>query len=48
MVYNKVQGATETGTVMLHDTSSPYFKKCHLYVGLTRATEGTNVFVARQ
>jgi len=30
MVYNKVQGATESGTVMLHDTGSPYFKKCHL------------------
>ena len=48
MVYNKVQGCTETGTVMLHDTSSPYFKKCHLYVGLSRATEGSNVFVARE
>ena len=47
MVFNRVQGATETGTVMLHDTSSPYFKKCHLYVGLSRATEGSNVFVAR-
>ena len=47
MVYNKVQGATETGTVMLHDTGSPYFKKCHLYVGLSRSTDGSHVFVAR-
>ena len=46
MVYNKVQGATENGTVMLHDTGSPYFKRCHLYVGLSRTTNGGNVFVA--
>ena len=48
MVYNKVQGATESGTVMLHDTSSRYFKKCHLYVGLSRATSGSNVFVSHE
>ena len=47
MVYNKTQGATETGTVVLHDTSSPYFKKCHLYVGLSRVTDGTRVSIAR-
>ena len=47
MVYNKVQGATESGTVMLHDTSSKYFKKCHLYVGLSRVTAGGNAFIAR-
>ena len=46
MVYNKVQGSTEEGTVMLHGTSSPYFRKCHLYVGLSRVTAGSNVFVA--
>ena len=45
MVYNKVQGATESGTVMLHDTGSKYFKRCHLYVGLSRVTDGANVFV---
>ena len=46
MVYNKVQGSTEAGTVMLHGCSSPYFRKCHLYVGLSRVTAGKNVFVA--
>ena len=46
MVYNKVQGSTEEGTVLLHGCSSPYFKKCHLYVGLSRVTAGANVFVA--
>lgn len=46
MVYNKVQGATESGTVMLRDTGSKYFKRCHLYVGLSRVTGGANVFIA--
>ena len=47
LVYNKVQGSTESGTVMLHDLGSKYFKRCHLYVGLSRVTDGGNVFVAR-
>ena len=47
MVYNKVQGSTESGTVILHDTSSKYFKRCHLYVGLSRVTDGGNVFIAK-
>ena len=46
MVYDKVQGSTEEGTVMLHGCSSPYFRKCHLYVGLSRVTAGSNVFVS--
>ena len=46
MVYNKVQGSTEAGTVMLHGCGSPYFRKCHLYVGLSRVTSGSNVFVS--
>ena len=46
MVYNKVQGSTEEGAVMLHGCSSPYFRKCHLYVGLSRVMAGSNVFVA--
>ena len=46
MVYNKVQGATENGTISLHDTSSKYFRREHLYVGLSRTTAGSNVFVA--
>ena len=47
MVYNKVQGCTESGTVMLHDMESKYLRRCHLYVGLSRTTSGSNVFVAR-
>ena len=46
MVYNKVQGATEQGSVMLHDTSSKYFRKSHLYVGLSRVIDGLLVHVA--
>ena len=47
MVYNKVQGCAESGTVLLHDMESKYLRRCHLYVGLSRATSGSNVFVAR-
>jgi len=47
MVYNKVQGATESGSILLHNTTSPYFKIHHLYVGISRATNGSNVFIAR-
>jgi len=47
MVYNKVQGSTESGTVILHDMGSKYFKRCHLYVGLSRVTDGGNVFIAK-
>ena len=46
MVYNKVQGSTEKGSVMLHDTSSKYFRKSHLYVGLSRVIDGSLVHVA--
>ncbi len=45
MVYNKVQGATESGTVMLHDMGSKHFRRCHLYVGLSRVTAGEHLFV---
>ena len=47
MVYPKVQGCTESGTVCLHDTDSKYFRRHHLYVGLSRCTVGSNVFIAR-
>ena len=46
MVYNKVQGSTMEGTVCLHGCSSQYFRKCHLYVGLSRTTAGSRVHVA--
>ena len=48
MVYPKVQGCTETGTVMLHDMRSPYLRRCHLYVGLSRVTAGSNAFISRE
>ena len=47
MVYNKIQGSTENSSVLLHDTASPWFKRCHLYVGLSRVISGSNVFIAR-
>ena len=49
MVYPKVQGRTESGTVLLHDIypCSKFLKRCHLYVGLSRVTDGNNVFIAR-
>ena len=47
MVYNKVQGCTESGSVMLHNTASPYFKRCHLYVGLSRVTDGALAFISQ-
>ena len=46
LTYPKVQGITETGTVFLHDLGSKHFKKCHLYVGLSRVTDGKHIFVA--
>ena len=46
LCYPKVQGCTERGTVMLHDMASPYLKRCHLYVGLSRVTDGSNVYIS--
>lgn len=46
MVYPKVQGCTESGSVMLHDMRSPYVRRCHLYVGLSRVTDGSNAFIS--
>jgi len=46
LCYPKVQGCTEHGTVMLHDMNSPYLKRCHIYVGLSRVTAGENVFIS--
>ena len=46
LTYPKVQGVTEEGTIMLHDLHSKHFKRCHLYVGLSRVTNGKKVFVA--
>jgi len=46
LCYPKVQGCTERGTVLLHDLSSPYLKRNHLYVGLSRVTNGDNAFIS--
>ena len=48
MVYPKVQGCTVNGTVKLHDLQSPFLNRCHLYVGLSRATDGCNAFVSSE
>lgn len=47
MAYPKVQGRTESGTILLHGAGSKNFKRCHLYVGLCRVTDGGNVFISR-
>lgn len=47
LCYPKVQGCTEQGTILLHDMDSRYLRRCHLYVGLSRVTDGGNVFIAR-
>ncbi len=46
MVYPKGQGCTESGTVMLHDMGSKFLRRSHLYVGLSRVTDGGHVFIA--
>ena len=46
MVYNKAQGSTVEGSVCLHDMASRYFRRHHLYVGLSRVTNGGNVSIA--
>jgi len=45
MTYPKVQGVTEEGIVFLHDLDSKHFKNCHLYVGLSRVTNGSKVYI---
>ena len=46
LTYPKIQGITETGTICLHDLGFKHFRKCHLYVGLSRVTNGSNMFVS--
>ena len=46
MTYPKVQGCTEKDKrVFLHDLNSKNLKRNHLYVGLSRVTDGTSAFV---
>ena len=47
VVYNRSQGLTCRGhTVCLHDLRSPYFRRNHLYVGLSRVTDGAHIRIA--
>ena len=43
-----VQGRSLSGTVGIHDSHSVYFSDTHLYVALSRATDGANVFMIPQ
>ena len=44
VVYNKAQGLTiKNKTICLHDMNSKYFRRNHLYVGLSRVTNGNDI-----
>ena len=40
-----VQGRSLPGTIAIHDTRSRHFDTTHLYVALSRATDGANVHI---
>ena len=40
------QGRTLSGSIALHDLGSRHFTSTHLYVGLSRATDGSKVSIA--
>jgi len=47
VVYNRAQGLTiKEQTVILHSLDSKYFRRPHLYVGLSRVTSGANIRIA--
>ena len=47
VVYNRAQGCTiRDKQVILHDLSSTFFRRAHLYVGLSRVTNGSDIRVA--
>ena len=47
VVYNRAQGLTiRDQTVVLHDMASKYFRRPHLYVGLSRVTRGSDIRIA--
>ena len=47
IVYNRAQGCTcRDKKVILHDLASPWFRRAHLYVGLSRVTRGADIRVA--
>ena len=41
-----VQGKSLEGTIAIHDVESKHFSDTHLYVALSRATDGANVSIA--
>ena len=43
---NATQGRTEEGTVILHDIGSRFLTHAHLYVSISRVTNGGNVYLA--
>ena len=48
VVYNRAQGLSIADQiVVLHDLSSRYCRRAHLYVGLSRVTDGKNIRIAR-
>ena len=42
-----VQGKSLPGTIAIHDVESTHFSVTHLYVALSRATDGANVSIAK-
>ena len=47
VVYNRAQGCTiQDQRVVLHDLASPWFRRAHLYVGLSRVTDGSHTRIA--
>ena len=47
VVYNRAQGLTiRDQTVVLHNLASKYFRRPHLYVGLSRVTRGSDIRIA--
>ncbi len=43
-----VQGKSLDGTIAIHDVESVHFNDTHLYVALSRATDGANVSIAKR
>ena len=47
VVYNRSQGCTiGDRRVILHDLASPWFRRAHLYVGLSRVCDGADIRIA--
>ena len=43
-----VKGRSLDGTIAIHDVDSVHFSDTHLYVALSRATDGANVSIAKK